>query len=883
MALNNLGLGFLVTAKDAASAVFNAVGEAMGGTEKKSEKLRQTLGEASSELTSMGLKLAGFGVAGLAGLGAAANSAAEYNAAIAEVASITDRANFPIETMKTMTQEMALTYGGDLIGHVKSLYQAASSGATTAAEAQQLLNAANLLAVGGLSDSFLAVDALTNVVNAFGMSLDKTAGIADAMFVAVKVGKTDVNQLAQSIGDLAPIANLTGLSMDDMFSTVAAASNQLGSGTKAITGMRAALTAILDPTSKAVDEAKRLGITFTRAHMEAVGFPAFLKEITGASGYTVESLSKLFGSVEAVGAVAALTANGGKGLADAMDAMAHKAGAADAAFRTMADAAQFAEKRLKANLQVAIIKIGDVVLPVIEAVMRAVNSIVTAFNHAPPILQKVLVGVIAMASAGALAVGALLLLAGAVAAFVAIGEVAAVVLVGAVQLLQLFSLVAGAAGLAIVGFRAAVEQNVGGIGKYFEDSYKQVKLVFDAMVQLFEDGGFSGAVAEEFSKGTSGAEQFATQAYLVFNRVKNFFVGISEGFQAAIGGMGSTFAELVTALRGLGKALGVVQDGPKAAGAAFASFGAVGAAVGRGLAGVFELLAKAITAVVNFTAGLAAGFRFLGPVFGFVTNAVGALLSAFGQVGEAFGQIGGSTSSSTSAFEKLGNVVGVVAGVVGYAFGFIVSSIAAGVSLAAAQLNGLIGMFNGVITWVRGFADVVLGVFTGDWGRAFEGAKMIVYGFAQTVISMLSAMLASVGSIIDSVAKTMGVDLGLKAAFEGGAKDALKDFAGALGVSPGSQGPKEVKQLTVGPGAAAAPGAASPAAAGVAAAAAAAVPSAPLQIDPLGVAAGLGQAGATELKTTINLVVDGAVLAEVVAKNALAAGGRSFAPSPTAT
>lgn len=884
MALNNLGLGFLVTAKDAASAVFDAVSSAIGGTDKRAKELQQTFGEVASEARSLGLKLTGFGLAGLAGLGVAGHAASEYNAAIAEVASITDRANFPIEVMKNLTQEMATTYGGDLTEHVKALYQAASSGAQTAAQAQQLLNAANLLAVGGLSNSFQAVDALTNIVNAYGMTLDQTTDIADAMFVAVKVGKTDINQLAQSIGDLAPIANLAGVGMADMFSAVAAASNQLGSGTKAITGMRAALTAILDPSTKASDEAKRLGIEFTRAHLTAVGFPAFLKEITGASGYTVDSLAKLFGSVEAIGAIAALTGNEGKGLTDAIDAMGNRAGAADAAFRTMADAAQFAEKRLKANLQVALVKIGEVLLPVIEGTLRAVNEMLDAFNRSPAILKQVVVGLIAAASVGALLVGGLLLLSGAIAGAMAAGEVAVAVFAGAAQALGVFALVAAAAGLAVAGFREAIDKNVGGLGDYVEKAFGKVKLAYEALTQLFEDGGFSGAVRDAFGGGANAdVESFVTQVFLVFSRLQNLFDGVIDGFNGTVDAMGPTMAELTNALKGLGTVFGLAQDGPSEASAAFAKFGDVGRAVGGVLAGAFELLVKVFTAVVNVGRGVIGGFKQMGPVVDTVFGAVGNLFTALGRIGGIFGSLGGNTSSATSGFEMFGHTVGMVAGVVGYAVAGIVNAVTTMVDIVTAYVGGVVGVFNGLVGGFRAGFDIIYGLFTGDWDRMWLGAKGVVYSFAQIVVSIITTMVGTVASLLDGLGRAFGKDLGLRAAVDGVSKDMMKDLAGSLGMptaaAGGERAPKQLDVLSgAGPGRGAVgaqPSLVAAQEAGAATGAAEAAAAAPV--------AALGTPSPINLTSNVRLLVDGATMAEVVVKQNSSDAARAHGPMATAT
>ncbi len=69
MALNQLGLGFVFTAKDLASGVIGRVENAFGGMEEKAEAATKNFIESQEKLRNVGLAIAG---AGIAIIGAAA-------------------------------------------------------------------------------------------------------------------------------------------------------------------------------------------------------------------------------------------------------------------------------------------------------------------------------------------------------------------------------------------------------------------------------------------------------------------------------------------------------------------------------------------------------------------------------------------------------------------------------------------------------------------------------------------------------------------------------------------------------------------------------------------------------------------------------------------
>lgn len=903
MALNNMGLGFVLSAQDLASAVFARTRSNMQALQRESavaddavsalagraqdlakgpkgpkKPFGLDLEEMRDDLKEAGTKLLGFGAAGLAGLGYAANAAASFGNSVAEVASITDRAAFPIALIEQIGKDMASTYGGDLERQVKALYQAVSSGATTAADATALLHASNKLAVGGLADSFQAVDALTNVVNAFGMSLDTTADIADAMFVAVKVGKTDVSQLASSIGDLAPIAALAGLEMDEMFAAVAAASNQLGSGTKAITGLRAALSDVLKPTSDAVEEAKRLGIQFTRERLGAVGIQRFVQEITEATGYTADSLPKLFGSIEGLGAVAALAANEGRAMADATKAMSERAGSADAAFRTMADAAAFAKKQIGANFQTALVNVGQVVLPVVEALARGVNRVLLAFNRAPAFVRGVIVALFGGAAGAIALTGAFLLLSGAILGIAVVAKTAAVVFGVVLAALPLVVAAVGALTSGFLALRLAVDQNLGGLGRFFGEGYQRFKLFYQAITELFSQGGFSEAVSKELGRAENqGVERFATNVYLWFNRIKAFFGGLVEGFQQGVAAAEPVFKAFRVALEGVARAFGFLSE---AAGARenqtmWLAMGAAGQKLGQILAKVATLVVSGFTIVAEVARGFSTRLSGMGRVATIVWQAFGALGTALGNLVGAFGS-GGAGGAAEGFGKLLANVVEGTGMLLA-----VTTTLAAGlVNAFSGSLGGMIGALSALWNGLTAFLAFFVGVFTGDWALAWHALKDVVASVVKVVVNLLAGLLSAVGGFVDSLASAFGADLGVKGAIEGGAKDMMRDLDKALGLDAGPGGgarPVPITTSAPAPTAAAAP---LPAVAAVGAAGAATAAALPMTS-----AVGYSPAPPppVNMTSTITLQVDGEKLASVVAKQNSSDGARAFGPTPTAT
>ncbi len=862
MALNNMGLGFNISARDDASPALDNVAGKLTKTDKAAKAAKVSFEDIGSEAGAIGKKFTMVGVGGAAALGFAANESMKFHSSVAEVMSITTRAAFPISEIERIGKEMASTYGGDLNQQVKTLYQAASSGATNAAEASALMTEANKLAVAGFTDSFKAVDAITNVLNAYGMQMTDAEKVSDAMFVTAKVGKTTIDELATQIGRVAPTAASVGVSMDDMMSVIAGASTQLGNGTAAIDGLKEGLANIINPSKDASDEAARLGIKFDAATLRAKGFNGFLKQITGSAKYNADTMGKLFGSMTAYNTMSALAANGGKNFNDSLDAMAKKKGAAGDAFNTIAETGAFAATVLKSNLQVALVGIGDSIAPTIGVFVTMMNNLLKKFNASPPIVKKIVAGILVFGTVAALATGALLGLVAAVTAVAFAGEAALIAAAAAVGLFGQLIVVAAVAAAVFYLFKRAYEENLGGFADFVDRTYTKVKLAFDGLTQLFSDGAFSGAVMTDMAKAENGGiKAFAITVFMWFSRIKNYFVGIGEGFSSVMATLGPAFTRLVAAIREIGAALGFVQEGPVEAAESFDAFGKMGERVGAIIGGVATFLIDVFTGVAQAVKWVVKSFSFMrstGPGLG---SALGSLFDSFTRLGEALGIVSKTGTSTTSVWAILGGVIGTVVGVIVNTIVMLINVFAAVLAIVSSVVGGVIGMFQGLWNFIEGFVMVVYGLMTGNWKMVWDGAKLMVFGFVQFVLNALNGLVGAVFSIVDKITGAFGKATNLTAQLNKEKDSLLNSTQQGLGIQT-AVGGQDRRALPV-------VGGAAPATAGAAQAAAN--------------AAGGAGGPPTQVTAVTTIQLDGEKVGEAVTKHQAANGARSGAPTPAAT
>lgn len=132
-----------------------------------------------------------------------------------------------------------------------------------------------------------------------------------------------------------------------------------------------------------------------------------------------------------------------------------------------------------------------------------------------------------------------------------------------------------ALGLAFARLKLAFEKNLGGFGDLMRRSWERTALFFSAIKQLFEDGGFSGAMREELNRTENlGLKDFLINLFLWGHQIVHFLKGISTGFAAGVENARPAMEAFVGALTRLGQALGLLsaRDDATTAAAKFRAF-----------------------------------------------------------------------------------------------------------------------------------------------------------------------------------------------------------------------------------------------------------------------------------------------------------------------
>ena len=317
----------------------------------------------AGQITSIDV-FSGIGISAATAFASAAKSSydfeKEFQKNILEVATISTQVEGSMTDF--MNRVMAITQEIPVKAPeaAKALYQIVSAG-HDGADGINVLEVAARSAIGGMTDTATAADAITTLINAYKLSASDAERVSDQLFTTARLGKTTFGELGQSIAQVAPIAASYGVEMDQVLAAVATLTKSGTPTAQAMTQIRASIIG----ASKVLGD----GAFNTRTFQEG------LAEIAARAGGSESKLRELIPEVEAVNGVLGLTGIKAQDAAEHLKAMNDSTGATSAAFELMMNDVDKQMTLLSNNIQAALRPMG-------QAILKEVSEVATAFNEA---------------------------------------------------------------------------------------------------------------------------------------------------------------------------------------------------------------------------------------------------------------------------------------------------------------------------------------------------------------------------------------------------------------------------------------------------------------------------------------------------------------------
>ena len=294
---------------------------------------------------------------------ASVREAAQFETTFAKIQGLVGLTTDEIDELQKAARDLGPQFGRSATEAGQALFFITSSG-LRGADAIDVLEASLKGAAIGLGDMSSIANAATAAMNTYGPSVISGTEAVDALAEAVRLGQFAPEELAASLGRVIPISAELGISLQETLGVIAGLTRGGLNASEAVTGVRGAFQAFLKPSGEANDMLAKFGMSAesVRQSIREKGFLATVVEMREAFGDNEDAITKVFGSIEGLNAVLALTGPNLATNTDIIGQMTDGVGILDDAMAIVADTAQQKFDVAMATAKDSLIDIGGAIL-----------------------------------------------------------------------------------------------------------------------------------------------------------------------------------------------------------------------------------------------------------------------------------------------------------------------------------------------------------------------------------------------------------------------------------------------------------------------------------------------------------------------------------------
>lgn len=366
---------------------------AIEGTQSRLKKLGDQARKIGFAFTAMG--------AGISAVGfLAVRTFASFEQTMARVQAVSGATAEEFEQLTALAKEMGTTTVFTANQSAQALAFMAQAGLDVNEQLSGLPAVLELAAAGQL-ELAAAADIVTNVMAGFGLSADNLTRANDVLVTGFTQANTDLLQLGQAFKLAGPVAKAAGLSFEETAAALALMGNAGIQASMAGTGLRGAISRLLNPGKESADIIRQLGLEVTDSGGKMMSMTSIIRQLED-TGLTAGDAMQLFGQ-RAGPAMLALVSQGSEALAELTSSMEDSGGTAKRIAERQLDTFQGQITLLRSAVEGLALSIGQVLVPAIAVIADIIRPIVAAMaNWVEKHKSLAQVLTIAIASLGAL-------------------------------------------------------------------------------------------------------------------------------------------------------------------------------------------------------------------------------------------------------------------------------------------------------------------------------------------------------------------------------------------------------------------------------------------------------------------------------------------------
>jgi TP901 family phage tail tape measure protein len=399
---------------DGALQSLDQFGKETGRIVEEQKSKWDSLANVGAQMSGLGTKLTAALTLPIAGIGAAAVSAAsDFESSLNKIAAVSGTTGAEMDQLRAQAMKLGADTKFSAQEAAEGMGNLAAAGLNTTQIMAAMPGVLDLAAAGAMSVE-RAAEVTSDTLGQFGLKASEATRVADVMAQGAAASAISVDQMAFSLKYAGPIAQSAGISLEGTATAIALLGNAGIKGEQAGTSLRSIISSLISPSNQAAEAIEKLGIKTTDASGKMLPLDQIFAQLQ-AKGATTADMFTIFGD-NAASAAAILQNQAGPAWA----AMTTEIDKSDGAAKRMADTLNTGMKgaweQMKGSLDTVLIALGQSLLPILTNLVTAgtqfinewILPAVTAFGKLDPTLQTAIIGFAALLAG----IGPLLIIAG---------------------------------------------------------------------------------------------------------------------------------------------------------------------------------------------------------------------------------------------------------------------------------------------------------------------------------------------------------------------------------------------------------------------------------------------------------------------------------------
>lgn len=296
-------VGRVIAAENKLKAQTKYTGKAFKklGQEGKKSIQEMTIG-FQGMVRLIGVQLTHQAIAGMiGGLRDGVSAATDLQIKIAEIRTISQNAQLPFEEWRDVVVDLSNEFSKPVEDVAEGVYQTLSNQIAEGAEVTNFLKDSLDFARVTVASTADSVGLLSAAINSFNLEATDAREVAASLFKTIELGRVRAADLANTYGNLAPLAAKLGVRMDELGAAIATVSVRGIRPEKTLTLLRNILLKLVAPTDRMREVLKELGSEIPEEVIKVKGLGAVLVSVAKIMDEEGSPAAKeLFGRIRAM-------------------------------------------------------------------------------------------------------------------------------------------------------------------------------------------------------------------------------------------------------------------------------------------------------------------------------------------------------------------------------------------------------------------------------------------------------------------------------------------------------------------------------------------------------------------------------------------------------